>query len=412
MIKLKENIIRLTLRKIAIIPVFVMLLLVFFSACDNESSEVEPSLAFLKIYDDARFNASYIPLDVIQTEDEGYLILSGTRIQSSDFIGVYVMKVDKAGNFVADIQFPETVIHPVGKWIFMNDTYYFFCMNASSLGVQLYGVTQNGNLLDPIDINTTYPMHATLDGNQFLLLSYSNNSKSTILSVLNSDGNMQMSKSFSIGAGEGIEEPIINHFTRTGKQYPFSCGRSGDGSYYFNGFYNYTFSLVFTDLISDDPTGVVQGQQEKGGFSAVFPLTGNLFAASRFNFGDNFTLPKTAINTNAISSGVDLGGNPSLEWVPDAHVAIERLNLVKQDVVLYGSTTKNSQIMLSMYDTNDGTWKGTDYLGYLSPYTLVSMEPTFDKGLAVLGITSVAGRFNRICLFKLSEKNLSEMIQQ
>jgi hypothetical protein len=98
--------------------------------------------------------------------------------------------------------------------------------------------------------------------------------------------------------------------------------------------------------------------------------------------------------------------------VPDAHVAIERLNLVKQDVVLYGSTTKNSQIMLSMYDTNDGTWKGTDYLGYLSPYTLVSMEPTFDKGLAVLGITSVAGRFNRICLFKLSEKNLSEMIQQ
>jgi len=412
MIKKIENIFIHTTHKIAIFPILVVTLFCVLSGCSNDSDEVDPALAFLKIYDDARFNASYIPLDVIQTEDEGYLILSGTRIESSDFVGVYVMKADKDGNFISDIQFPGTVVHPVGKWMYLNDTYYFFCMNASSLGVQLYGVTQNGNVLDPIDINTTYPMHASLDGNQFLLLSYSNNSKSTILSLLNSDGAMQMSKSFTIGTGEGIEEPIINHFTRTGKQYPFTCGKSGDGSYYFNGFYNYTFSLVFTDFVSDDPTGVVQGQQEKGGFSALYPLTGNIFAASRFNFGDNFTLPKTAINTTGISSGVDLGGNSSLEWIPDAHVGIERLSLATQDVVFYGSTTKNSQIMLSLYDTNDGTWKGTDYLGYLSPYFFVSMKPTVDKGLAVLGLTSVAGRFNRICLFKLSEKDLSEMIQQ
>ena len=98
--------------------------------------------------------------------------------------------------------------------------------------------------------------------------------------------------------------------------------------------------------------------------------------------------------------------------MPDAHVGIERLSLTSHDMIFYGSTTKNSQIMLSLYDTNNGTWKGTDYLGYLSPYSFVNMEPTADKGLAVLGLTSVAGRFNRICLFKLSEKDLSEMIQQ
>ena len=52
--------------------------------------------------------------------------------------------------------------------------------------------------------------------------------------------------------------------------------------YFFNGFFNYTFSLVFTDITSDDPIGVVQGQQDDGGFSAVTPLSGNKFAILTF----------------------------------------------------------------------------------------------------------------------------------
>jgi len=114
----------------------------------------------------------------------------------------------------------------------------------------------------------------------------------------------------------------------------------------------------------------------------------------------------TTINSTGISSITDLGGNPSLEWVPNANVDIERLTIGNIEVIVYASTTKNSQIMLSIYAANDGTWMGTDYLGYSTPYKLISLNPTFENGLAVLGAAAVAGRFERICMFKLSEENL------
>jgi hypothetical protein len=386
-----------------------LLITVIMLAC-GEPNDTEPSVNFLKIYDDARFNASYIPIDIIQTEDEGFLILSGTRLESSDFIGVYILKVDKDGNFVHDIFFPETVVHPVADWLPVDDTYYFFAMDVTSLAVQLYGVSQGGNLLDPIGVNTTYPLHASVDGSNFILLSYDNESKSSILSTIASDGSIQSSKDFTIGPGDGIEEPIIDHFTRTGRQYPFLTGRSSDGLYYFSGFYNYTFSLVFSDLNSDDPSGVVQGQREEGGFSALIPLSSNVYAASRFNFGDNYTLPNTSISSTGISSITDLEGNPALEWVPNADVAIEKLIIGNIEVIVYASTTKNSQIMLSIYSANDGTWLGTDYLGYSTPYRLISLTESIDNGVAVLGATSVAGRFERICMFKLSEENLARIM--
>ncbi len=385
--------------------VWILLFIWFLTGC-NEPNDTEPSVNFLKIYDDVRFNASYIPIDIIQTNDEGYLILSGTRLESSDFIGVYVVKIDKDGNFVNHITFPETVVHPVANWLLLGDNYYFFAMNATNLSVELYGVSQGGNLLDPVTVNLTYPLHASVDGNNFLLLSFDNNNKSSVLSVVSADGSIQNSRGFTIGPGDDIEEPIIDHFTRTGRQYPFLTGRSGDGFYYFNGFYNYTFSLVYTDLNADDPNGVVQGQREEGGFSALLPLSSNTYSASRFNFGDNYTLPMTTISSTGISSITDLGGNPSLEWIPDAGVDIERSTIGNIEVIVFASTTKNSQIMLSIYAANDGTWLGTDYLGYSTPYRLISMSPTFDNGLALLGATAVAGRFERICMFKLSEENL------
>jgi len=180
--------------------------------------------------------------------------------------------------------------------------------------------------------------------------------------------------------------------------------------YYFNGFYNYTFSLVFTDLNSDDPSGVVQGQREEGGLSALLPLGSDIYAASRFNFGDNYTLPNITISSSRISSVIDLGGNPSLEWIPEAHVAIGQLIISNIETIVFASTTKNSQIMISIYASNDGTWLGTEYLGFSTPYQLINLTKTADNGIAILGATAVAGRFNRICMFKLSEENLARIM--
>ena len=86
-----------------------------------------------------------------------------------------------------------------------------------------------------------------------MLLSYDNGNKESVISSGSVSGGVQASKGYSIGTGEDIEEPIINHFIRTGRQYPFEAGKVSNGLYFFNGFYNYTFSLVFTTSLPTIP---------------------------------------------------------------------------------------------------------------------------------------------------------------
>jgi hypothetical protein len=209
-----------------------------------------------------------------------------------------------------------------------------------------------------------------------------------------------------------VEEPIIKHYIRTGKQYPFEVGKAPSGLYYFNGFFNYTFSLVFTDLTGDDPVGVVQGQQDDGGFSAITPLSGNKFASSRFNFGDNFLIPNKDISTSSITSSTDLGGYSLPEMVPNAKVRILRATSDTKNVLIYGTDTKSKQIGLIYYDEAAGTFISSRYLGFSNPFEIASLIQTSDEGLAVCGTTYVAGRFPRICIFKLSKEQLDSDVNK
>jgi len=47
----------------------------FLFSCEQEESFV-PSESFIKIYNDEHFNSSYIPIDVVQAGENGYLTLS------------------------------------------------------------------------------------------------------------------------------------------------------------------------------------------------------------------------------------------------------------------------------------------------------------------------------------------------
>ncbi len=394
--------------------IFLLLtILSMLSACDISDNEVEPSLSFLKIYDNNEFNASFIPIDVKQTADGGYLILASTRLEDSNFTGVYLMKVDEAGEFVSEERFTSDFLFPVGDLLEVDGTFYFVAMRNISFEAVIFAINDAGEVSEPVGLGVTRPLKAALDGSDILLLSYDNANKNTVFSVYatNGGGVGQLgSKAFSIGTGEGIDAPITNHFTRTGRQLPFQIGRVPNGPYFFNGFVNFTISLIFTDLVADDPLGVSQGQQDDGGLSSVRHLTGSTFAVSRFDEGDNYILPNVDINMGGITSSIDLGGNPFPELVEEAPVLVKRLEINGQQVLLYGSNTKGGQIILLAYDAGTGALLGTKYLGFSNPYQISGFSTTEDSGLAVVGNTSVAGRFDRICLFKLSEKELIDFI--
>ncbi|HCM77044.1 MAG TPA: hypothetical protein DIS90_11720 [Cytophagales bacterium] len=387
------------------------LLLILFAllvtSCANESDPEADKANFVRIYDSNRYNTSYNPIDMKQTADGGYLFLASRRLDESNFQGIYIMKVDEFGAFVTEELVDEQYVNPVGELLFLNDTYYFFCMTAVGLQTQLVEVGNDGTLGNIYNVGGSYPTAAAIDGSNFILLGYDNTAKESVVAIVSPNGNVIQATGFSVGAGDAVEEPIINHFLRTGRQFPFQVGRAASGQYFFNGFYNYTFSLVFTDLAGS--LAVVQGQQDDGGISRVVQVNGSTFASARFNFGDNYFLPNVSLNTSGISSSSDLGGFSLPELVDNApvHILVSRIN--EKEVILYASNTKSGQIGLYAYELSTGKFLGSKYLGFSNPYEINSMINTSDEGLAIGATTYVTGRFPRITLFKLSTEELSQI---
>jgi hypothetical protein len=383
-------------------------------SCEEEADPALNEETFTKIYDNNLFNAAYNPIDFKQTPDGGYLILGSRRLEDSNFSGIYMLKVNSQGIFEKEIEVDVAYVNPVASLMELNGEYYFFCMEELTLQAQMARTDPmlENITITPLQDNITYPSAAAFESNNFVLLSYNHIDKLTTISLVGPTGGTLASKGFDIGVGDDVEEPLINHFIEGGKKLPFTVGRIPGGLYYFNGFFNYTFSLVFTDLNADDPIGVVQGQQDDGGFSAVTPIASTKFAASRFNFGDNFLLPNVILPVNSISSTVDYPGNTLLELVPNAKVRIIRSVINSTNILIYGSDSKSKQIALLFYDEATGALTGSHYLGFSNPFEVAAIVQTSDEGLAVCGTTYLAGRFPRICLFKISSKDLSKMIEQ
>ena len=228
------------------------------SSCDiRDNKDVNPADSFLRIYDSHQFDHAIGPVDVAQTSENGYLLLGNYRRDDTDFLGTYIASTDENGHFIRNTYMRDNNVHPVGEFLMLGGQHYFISMDAVSLQAYLNHVDDSARVVSTIGIGVTYPMFAKNDGDdQFVLLSYNSVDRTTEVSVVNVDGTILQQSAFGIGAGQEVEEPIIDHFTRTGRELPFFAGRMENGTYYANGFYNYTLSLLFTDLSDNSPSEV------------------------------------------------------------------------------------------------------------------------------------------------------------
>lgn len=398
------------------IPFILLSLALLLVTCSEESSPQFEADNFTRVYDNNQFNSLYSPVDIKQTPDGGYLILASMRIdtvKTESFYRIYILKADKYGKFVKELEVDPQYSNAVPDLIAVGEQYYFVCMDQS-VQAKLMTVSADGDIVATADMGLTYPMAVALDGTGLVCLSYNHFDKKTVISTVNTSGIVGTSQSFDLGAGgeDDIQNDIIESFMINGRKLPYFVGRIPGSSYYFNGFLNYTLSLAFTSLSGANAGGIVQGQQNNGGMSALVPLGAGKFAAARFNFAENYLIPNLPLETNSTHQATDLGGLNLPEVTANSAVKILRATVNDKNVIIYAVNTESRQIGLLFYDEATGAFIGSRYLGFSNPYEIGSLIQTEDGGLAVTGTTYVAGRFARICLFKFSSAELAKNVNK
>ncbi len=377
---------------------FLFAILVFITISCSDVEEYAPESSFVKIYNDEKFESAYIPMDIVQADDSGFFILS-----AFDAWNTYLLRVDKSGVFMWDHTLEDTYVNPTQGLFNKDGAFYFFCMDNLSLATYLMKASDatKSASVDRTYGNVIYPLHASAVSDGYLLESYDRESYSTQLTKLNADFSIVWEEKYEVE--QDVEEPIISHLTRIGRRLPFFTGEAGN-TYFLNGYYNYSLSLLFVNAGDGKQKGVINGFRDESALSSVLYLDGNNYAMSRYDFEDNVIIPKADINTTDIGISTDLEGNDHPEMAPNAMVHSELINVNGKEIRLYATTTKAGQILLYAYDALSGKLVGTHHLGNINPYEAIDFVAASDGGLVILGNTFVNGRFSRITLTKLSKQ--------
>ncbi len=388
-----------------------LLLLISLVACEKKDETLNPGTSFTKIFDNPAFSGDIHPLSVVEIPDSGYLILA-----AKDTWNVYLLRTQENGDFTWELSLGEPYVNPLSGIIEKEGQWYIACMDEVTLGTYLLQIDLKGGTpaIAAYYPEITYPLSISNTPDRGLLLQgYDRTSRSTTLTKINKDFTMGWQHNYDIL--EDKEEQLINHLTRTGPYFPFFNGFTGTngntGYYFFNGYFNFTLSLVFVDASTREMLGNINGFREEGYINALHPMQDDFFALSRISFDDNYLLPKKEVNVREISFSGDFVSNRFPEISAHAKVVIKEKELISSSVVVYGTHSKNNQLLLYAYDKEEATLLGMEHIGQTNPYQMGDFIFTADGGLLVLSKTYLAKRFPRLALFKLTEEEVLEMVR-
>ncbi|MDW3193312.1 MAG: hypothetical protein R8G66_13150 [Cytophagales bacterium] len=385
--------------------VFSIIFLGLLTSCSEDIDLTSSSL--LRIYDHSDGELGFHPIDIGETAD-GYIILTGRPLDQVNFEGVQLITTDLSGNFRTTENLPDNLVVPTGDLLLSDSVFRFFAMDRTTLRVEMVSIQTNlGNLQTTRLNNLFYPLSASVNSSgNFLLVSYDPIDLLTVLSEISPDGTILNSVGYTIGVGEDVEQRINEHFLERQSRLPFFCGEAAPGQYFFNGFYNFSLSTVFTDF-GNTPTGVIQGQSDNGGLKAIDWISGNLFSVIRYQFNETYLLPVTQLLAGSTSSSVELLASRQAELRDQTPATITPYG--DQHVIL-AAETESREVVLYFYNLNSEELTGTEIIGFANPFTLSQVRVDTDNNLLILGTTYVSGRFERIYLQKIMAKDLQSHI--
>lgn len=388
-----------------------LLLILFISliACDIIDNDSKPDENIYKIINNNNFDKAYFASKVIQTSDNGFLIIGSNYEDTDDYVWLtpYIVKLNNKGAMEWEQELSSPYVNPIGLCE-INGIYYIVCMDEITLGTHIFSITESGdyNLIKTLD-DLMYPLALVkTPDNGVAIQGYERFSRNTTLNKLNSSFELEWTQKYPLI--ENSEEYIIGHISKRGKQYPFFLGYAGDNSvdyYYVNGFYKYSFSLMFADN-SGNFTGVTNGFRYTGAISSAYHITNDDYFLSMFYKGNNYILPLQTLQKTEISSIEAFEGSIAPKLMEDAIIVTKKINYKGNETIVYATNSKNNHILLMLYDAASGEYITTKEYADFYPIEINDIIESDDGGLAIIGKTYITGRLARIFFLKISKNNL------
>jgi len=439
----------------------IVVVFMFFFSCQIEKNtqptKEEPSNeeSFFKLYD-LKDTSSYLPYDIKQTSDGGYLILA---LRDNN---PYLLKTDREGNFLQECinSNLENYAAPLSKLIEIDGKYCFFATpitisdnndyknfyldivkieedNTTSSQSIIFSENLYNNLFDWRNYKKgdyrerlvkPYYAKVTRDGNIILLAS---------IGLLDESFLIKLDKK-NFKSTEDEKDFFSNPECRS--KYPAWNRKlhiTGVSETFSETFYQ-TYSAILTD---------VNGKKEylqncpSGGFCFFLTLESiDIGICIKYPFlclkvddsvqgPDGLKLHGAYINDNNItcfSMNAKISNNSPYEntlsmdknylhpeLFETKSVFVEVMNIKNREAIFFAGTSKDNKIVIYAYlhDSQNDIYvpKGTEYLGDNWSYEATDLIKTLDGGIAILGQTYVVNRLSRICLFKVPKSKLTEM---
>jgi hypothetical protein len=145
------------------------------TGCDIKKSKADPSDSFSAVYDHPDMNLSFYPVDMVQTRDGGFLVLSVyTDTALSTFPLIRLMKTDKSGALVREQVVDPAYCSAVPALIPNGSSWRFVCMDAVNQNTKLMEVDDALTSVSKVDdLAGKYPLYLYVDNSDnFLVLSF------------------------------------------------------------------------------------------------------------------------------------------------------------------------------------------------------------------------------------------------
>jgi hypothetical protein len=379
-----------------------------FSGCDLFTNDIKPDEEFTKIIGNEDFSSVFYAEDIAETSDKGFLILGALHNETNPYVWQtpYLVKLDETGAVEWESPVASPYVNPVGNLLQSQNDLVFFAMHETTLETHLLRINQTDGsteLVASFD-NITYPVAASQsDDGSYLIQGYDNLARQTVMGNVSVDFALAWSQTYFVN--EDAEEILINHVSKNGKQYPFFTGET-DSYYFYNGLYNYTFSLVFIDKSSGTFQGVMNGYRYAGAVSSAKQIEGNNYAFSVFTEGENYIFPAGVIDPTSVGSIEGLSEEPVPELKYDAEFAVEEMTINGSESIVFASTTKNNEIKLYFFDSASGELNTYKKIAEKNPMEVQAIMQASDGAIVLLARTFVNGQFSRLYIAKIAEENI------